>query len=387
MGKIRICGITTRPGTAKVMVPTLSYVAERGYESFLICQPCDDFGSGVIEPIHYIPVEMGRGTVSPIEVIKCTYKLYKIFKRQKFDIVQYASSNAGLYASMAAFLANVPVRIFCQWGIPYTDYTGLKQQFFKLLEYFTCLLSTNVQPDSYLNKEWAIKEGLFKSEKGTVLGRGSAQGVSLKRFDITKKVNWRKEIREQYNIPNNSKVFCFAGRIVTQKGVNELMESFLRIDRSDTFLFILGAPDEINFLDQQLLARIKAMDNVLFTGPVPDPERYMAASDFFVLPSYREGFPNTILEAGALGIPSIVTRIYGMIDLIVEGQTGFVCEVKSSDSLFISMSKALALTIDEYILMSDNVYSIVKKDFDAEYIKECFYKNRQELVSQVIRNS
>lgn len=382
MSKIKICGITTRPGTAKIMVPTLSYVAERGYDSYLICQPCDNFSNDAIAPITYIPVEMGRGAVSPIEVIKCTYRLYKIFKQQRFDIVQYASSNAGLYASIAAWTAHVPVRIFCQWGIPYTDYTGMKLKFFKFMEYFTCLLSTSVQPDSHLNREWAIKEGLFKPKKGVVLGKGSAQGVSLKRFDIQKKTIWREEIRKQYQIPENVKVFCFVGRIVPQKGVNELMEAFIRIDRNDTYLFILGAPDEINSLDQELLTKIKKKKNVVFTGAVSDPERYVAASDYLVLPSYREGFPNTILEAGALGIPSIVTRINGMIDLIVEGKTGFVCEIKSADTLYCAMTKALTQTNEEYKTMSYNVYTTVKNDFDAEYIKECFYNNRQELIKK-----
>lgn len=382
MSKIKICGITTRPGTAKIMVPTLSYVAERGYDSYLICQPCDNFSNDAIAPITYIPVEMGRGAVSPIEVIKCTYRLYKIFKQQRFDIVQYASSNAGLYASIAAWMAHVPVRIFCQWGIPYTDYTGMKLKFFKFMEYFTCLLSTSVQPDSHLNREWAIKEGLFKPKKGVVLGKGSAQGVSLKRFDIQKKTIWREEIRKQYQIPENVKVFCFVGRIVPQKGVNELMEAFIRIDRNDTYLFILGAPDEINSLDQELLTKIKKKKNVVFTGAVSDPERYVAASDYLVLPSYREGFPNTILEAGALGIPSIVTRINGMIDLIVEGKTGFVCEIKSADTLYCAMTKALTQTNEEYKTMSYNVYTTVKNDFDAEYIKECFYNNRQELIKK-----
>lgn len=382
MSKIKICGITTRPGTAKIMVPTLSYVAERGYDSYLICQPCDNFSNDAIAPITYIPVEMGRGAVSPIEVIKCTYRLYKIFKQQRFDIVQYASSNAGLYASIAAWMAHVPVRIFCQWGIPYTDYTGMKLKFFKFMEYFTCLLSTSVQPDSHLNREWAIKEGLFKPKKGVVLGKGSAQGVSLKRFDIQKKTIWREEIRKQYQIPENVKVFCFVGRIVPQKGVNELMEAFIRIDRNDTYLFILGAPDEINSLDQELLTKIKKKKNEVFTGAVSDPERYVAASDYLVLPSYREGFPNTILEAGALGIPSIVTRINGMIDLIVEGKTGFVCEIKSADTLYCAMTKALTQTNEEYKTMSYNVYTTVKNDFDAEYIKECFYNNRQELIKK-----
>lgn len=380
MDKIKICGITTRPGTAKVMLPTLSYVAEKGYESFLICQPCDTFKS--IAPITYIPVEMGRGAVSPIEVLKCTYRLYKVFRQQKFDVVQYASSNAGLYASIAAWLAHVPVRIFCQWGIPYTDYTGIKMKFFKFMEYFTCLLSTSVQPDSHLNLEWAIREGLFKSEKGVVLGKGSAQGVSMERFDIRKKAAWKDEIRKHYQIPDNVKVFSFVGRIVPQKGVNELIEAFLRIDRKDIYLFIIGAPDEIESLDQPLLAKVKDMDNVVFTGSISDPERYLAASDFFVLPSYREGFPNTILEAGALGIPSIVTRINGMIDLIIDGETGFVCEIKSIDTLYDAMNKVLSQTEREYKMMSDKVYATVKNNFDAEYIKECFYQNRQELVNK-----
>ena len=380
MDKIKICGITTRPDTAKVMLPTLSYVAEKGYESFLICQPCDTFKS--IAPITYIPVEMGRGAVSPIEVLKCTYRLYKVFRQQKFDVVQYASSNAGLYASIAAWLAHVPVRIFCQWGIPYTDYTGIKMKFFKFMEYFTCLLSTSVQPDSHLNLEWAIREGLFKSEKGVVLGKGSAQGVSMERFDIRKKAAWKDEIRKQYQIPDNVKVFSFVGRIVPQKGVNELIKAFLRIDRKDIYLFIIGAPDEIESLDQPLLAKVKDMDNVVFTGSISDPERYLAASDFFVLPSYREGFPNTILEAGALGIPSIVTRINGMIDLIIDGETGFVCEIKSIDTLYDAMNKVLSQTEREYKMMSDKVYATVKNNFDAEYIKECFYQNRQELVNK-----
>ncbi len=379
--KIRICGITTRPGTAKIMVPTLSYVAERGYDSYLICQPCNDFEGNTIGPITFIPVEMGRGAVSPIEVIKCTYRLFKVFKKQKFDIVQYASSNAGLYASIAAWLARVPVRIFCQWGVPYTDYTGMKMKFFKFMEYFTCLLSTSVQPDSHLNRDWAIKEGLFKPEKGFVLGKGSAQGVSLKRFDIAKKEDWRMEIRRQYTIPETVKVFCFVGRIVPQKGVNELLEAFLRMNRNDTYLFVLGAPDEIDLLDQSLLAKVKEQKNIVFTGSVADPERYLAASDFFVLPSYREGFPNTILEAGALGVPSIVTRINGMIDLIKDNETGYVCEIKSVPALYECMLRALSLNADEYRIMSQNVYTTVKNDFDAEYIKECFLQDRQSLLT------
>ena len=223
---------------------------------------------------------------------------------------------------------------------------------------------------------------MLDEQKGHVLGKGSAQGVSLKRFDISKKTSWYNEIRTQYNISKEVKVFSFVGRIVPQKGINELLEAFFRIDRKDTFLFILGAPDELDSLNQELVEKAQKADNIVFTGSVPDPERYVAASDFFVIPSYREGFPNTILEAGALGVPSIVTRINGMIDLIQDGHTGFVCEIKSVDTLFDCMQRALSLSEDDYEKMSNNVHTTVKNDFDAEYIKECFYQNRQELVNK-----
>ena len=379
MKTIKICGITTRPGTAKIMVPMLTYVSDYGYNGYIICQPCDDFSDNKIAPLTYIPVEMNRGAVNPIEVLKCTYRLFKIFRRERFDVIQYASSNASLYAAMAGFLARTPVRIFCQWGMPYPDYVGWKHKFFKFLERFTCMLSTNVQPDSLLNQKLAIREGLFPDWKGNVLGKGSAQGVNMSRFNIEKKAEWRKEIHTQYGIGESTKVFCFVGRIVPQKGVNELLEAFMRLDKSDTFLFVVGAPDEIDSLNQSLLAKARSMNNVVFTGGVSNPEKYHASADYFVIPSYREGFPNTILEAGALGIPSIVTRINGMINLIEDRKTGFVCDVKSADSLYAAMLMAYALGKDEYKQLSENVYAKVKNNFDSEYVKKFFLEDRNRL--------
>lgn len=384
---IKICGITTRPGTARVMFNNLRYANNNGYECAIICQPSEQLSKGEIDFGRYIPVDMNRGNVSPLEVIKSTYRLYTIFKKEKFDIIQFASSNAGLYASIAGWLARVPVRIFCQWGIPYTDYRGIKRQFFKFMEKTTCKLSTSVQPDSYTNLEFAINEGLYNRDKAIVLGKGSAQGVSLSRFDINKKEEWRLMIRNKYGIDNNCKVFCFVGRIVPQKGVNELLDAFFHIHRDNIKLFIVGAPDEIELLNQDLLEKAKKMSDIIFTGEVTNPEYYHAAADFFVLPSYREGFPNTILEAGALGIPSIITRINGMTDLIDDSETGFVCDVQSAKSLYYSMKHAIEMSEKEYSDMSYNIYTKVKKYFDSEFIKCEFLKNRNSLLNKSIKSN
>lgn len=376
---IKICGITTRPGTAKVMFNNLRFASQNGYDCSIICQPVDNFGADVIDFGAYIPVDMNRGNVSPFEVLKSTYRLYKIFKKEKYDIIQYASSNAGLYASIAGWLAKIPVRIFCQWGIPYIDYQGPKRFFFKFMEWLTCKLSTSVQPDSLTNLEFAINESLYKRNKATVLGIGSAQGVSLEKFDINKKEQWRKIIREQYNIAQNQTVFCFVGRIVPQKGVNELLDSFMRLNNESTSLLVVGAPDEIDSLNKEILEKAKRHKNIIFTGEVTNPEYYHAAADFFVLPSYREGFPNTILEAGALGIPSIVTRINGMIDLVDDSETGFICEVQSTDSLYQSMKKAVKLNVNEYSQMSNRIYRKVRDYFDSKYIQSEFLNNMNKL--------
>ena len=266
--------------------------------------------------------------------------------------------------------------------MPYPDYTGWKYHFFKFMEKFTCLLSTNVQPDSLLNQDLAIKEGLFPAYKGHVLGKGSAQGVDLSRFNIKKKEEWRNKIRKNFSIDDSIKVFCFIGRIVPQKGVNELLEAFIRLDKRDSFLFIVGAPDEIESLNTFWLKKAKSMNNIVFTGAVNNPEMFHASADYLVLPSYREGFPNTILEAGALGVPSIVTRINGMIDLIVEGETGFICDVKSVGSLYMSMLKAYSTNINDYKRLSNNVYSAVKNSFDSESMKELFLDDRNKLVEK-----
>ena len=382
---IKICGVTTRPGTAKIMFNNFKHVSKNGYECSIICQPNEEFQDVDIDWGRFIPVEMNRGNVSPMEVAKSIYKLYKIFKKEKFDVIQYASSNASLYASIAGWLARVPIRIFCQWGIPYLDYSGFKRMFFKYLEYLTCRLSTSVQPDSLTNLDFAIKERLYGKEKGSILGMGSAQGVSLSRFSIDKKSLWRNEIRTKYGVGDDVVTFCFVGRIVPQKGINELLEAFLKLRSSKVALFIVGAPDEIDMLKQDLLTKAKDTLNIIFTGAVSDPEKYHAAADFFVLPSYREGFPNTILEAGALGVPSIVTNINGMIDLIEDARTGFLCDVKSVHSLYSCMSKAITMKKKDYHQMSVNIYEKVKRFFDSEYIQYEFLKDRNRLYQQISR--
>lgn len=164
--KIKIAGVATKAqGIKWFMLDNLRYAAKNGFESYIICELSDMFDGENLAGITYLPQKMSRGNVSPLEVIKSVRMLYKVFKKEKFDIVQYTSSNAALYGSIASWLARVPVRIYCQWGISYTDYTGIKKWFYKTMVKATCLFSTRVQPDSFSNLEFAIAENLYSRKK------------------------------------------------------------------------------------------------------------------------------------------------------------------------------------------------------------------------------
>lgn len=383
--KPRICGIITKAfGIKAFMLDNLRYVSENGpFDSYFICERTDEFTADELRSLTYLPIDMSRGNVSPMEVVRCTYRLYKIFRRYKFDIIQFASSNAGLYASIAGWLARIPIRIYCQWGISYTDYTGFRQWVYKLISKMTCLFATHVQPDSFANLKFAISEGLYKAEKGSVIGKGSATGVDMTRYDLSKVDEWRSAIRSQYNIPADSKVFGFVGRLVPEKGINELFEAFLDIADPDVRLLMVGPNYETDRLDQSLWKRAHHDARIIFCGSQPNTAPYYSAMDFLVLPSYREGFGSVVLEAGALKVPTICSDIKGPTDYVKDMTTGLLCEPMSAKSLHNVMSRALKMTPAEYDSLATNAYRVVKRDYDAAVFREFYLSNRMKLLQSI----
>lgn len=381
MKEYKICGITTRAFTIEwFMLENLKYLSNNGYKAYAICEPTDTLSN--IDSIVYYPIDMKRGNVSVWEVFRSIYQMIKIFKREKFDIIQYASSNAGLYAAIAGWLTRVPVRIYCQWGISYTDYSGIKYWFYKTIEKVTCRLSTNIQPDSFGNLEFSVKEKLYKSSKGNVVFNGSACGVSLDRFDISKRDEWRNEVHKHFSIPANKKVFGFVGRLALEKGVNELLEAFIELDSSDAILLVVGPYYGVDDLNQEIYNKALNSKNIIFVGPVSDPSKFYAAFDFLILPSYREGFGMVVLESAAMGTPIIVSNIIGPTEFVKDNYNGLYCDVKSASSLKLTMIKALSLSNSEYQKLCENAYADVSKKFNSKNFKEAFLKDRNLLLSK-----
>lgn len=331
----KICYITTVSMTLNSFVlDSAKYLYENGeYDITFICDNDEEFSKHLPEYIRYIPVNMKRGI--SLSGISATFKLLKIFKREKFDLVQYSTPNASLYASIAGKMTNVPVRLYCQWGMVYVGFFGLKRQIFKTIEKIVCCLSTWIEPDSYSNMKFAHAEKLYPKEKSSVIWNGSACGVNLKKFDITKKNKYRQLIRKQYNIPENAFVYGFVGRVTRDKGINELLSSFRHIceKNNNIFLIMVGPNDNDSTIDEELFNWSKECERVIYTGYTKVVEQYLSAMNVYLLPSYREGFGMGVIEAQAMGIPVIVTNIPGPTDAMIKDITGLVIEKASISSL------------------------------------------------------
>lgn len=244
----------------------------------------------------------------------------------------------------------------------------------------TCLFSTHVQPDSFANLDFAISERLYSAKKGSVVFNGSATGVDTHKFDRNQAEKWRKEIRRNYNIPQDAKLFGFVGRLVPEKGINELLCAFEEIKDESTYLMIVGPDYQTERLDQSLLGRARNNPRIIFCGNQKNTAPFYAAMDFLVLPSYREGFGAVVLEAAALAVPSICSNIKGPTEFVKDNETGLLCEVQSTQSLLNAMRKGLNLSKEKYSTLAETAYKTALEKFDADIFRKEFLKNRLELL-------
>lgn len=378
----KLCYITTVHGTFEAfLMESVNYIKQNSdYNISVICSPNDDFIEKLPSSICFYPVEMKRGI--SIDGIRAMFQMKKVFKEQKFDLIQYSTPNASFYAALAGFIAKVPVRLYCQWGIVYVGMSGIKRRIFKAVEKLVCRLSTWVEPDSHGNLYFAHSEGLYPSDKGSVIGKGSACGVSLKKFDISQKEHWRNCIREKYSIPNDAFVIGFVGRITRDKGINELLASYRNISKDKKlYLMIVGREEGTDTLDQALFQWSKSEESIIYTGPTNVVEEYLSAMDCYVLPSYREGFGMGTIEAEAMGVPVIVTDIPGPTDAMVKGVTGEVVEKANVDSL----AEAIIKLYDNPELCSQYGkagYEFVKENFEQQYLFAEILQDRKRLLGE-----
>ncbi len=376
----KICFITTVPGTIKLFVlPTAKRMHESGeFDISVICNEDSEFAENLPKYIHYFPVKMQRGI--NFSGVKATYEMYRIFKREKFDLVQYSTPNASLYASLASKFAKIPVRLYCQWGIVYVGFSGFKRKIFKAIEKTVCTLSTWVEPDSFGNLKFSHSEGLYDESKSSVIWNGSSKGIDMSQFDISQKDIWNEEIRAKYSIPNDAFVYGFVGRITKDKGINELFEAFDEISQTkeNTYLLIIGRRE----IGDSALAKAEKNPRIVFIGSVNDPEKYYAAMDVFVLPSYREGLANSIMEAETMGVPVVVTDIPGAVDAMSEGVTGLTVKKADVESLKVAMHTMYENT-ELRCRFASSSRDFIKENFEQNKLISYIIDDRKRLLEDV----
>ena len=376
----KICYITTVPGTIRSFIlKSVEYIHEHtDWDVSFICSYDEDFATSIPEYVHFYPVNMKRGI--SFDGIKAIREMKRIFKREKFDLVQYSTPNAALYASIAAKAAKIPVRLYCQWGIVFVAFEGLKRKLFKLEEKFVCNNSTWIEPDSKSNLLFARKEGLYSETKSSVIWNGSACGINLKKFDIVKKTKYRQKIRQQYHIPEDAFVYIFVGRVNREKGINELLKAYQGVLADyPSYLFILGRCEMDSSVDLELYQWSQEEKTIIYTGNTPNVEQYLAASDCFVLPSYREGFGMSVIEAQGMGLPVIVTNIPGPIDGMIEGRTGLTVPVKSVIELQNAMEKLYA-DVDLRERFGKEGHKNVTDKFEQQHLFKKIVDDRKRLL-------
>jgi glycosyltransferase involved in cell wall biosynthesis len=290
-------------------------------------------------------VEMTR-SITPIKDLKATYKLYKFLKKERPFIVHTHTPKAGTLGMLAAKLAGVHNRIHTIAGLPLLEVSGIKRKLLDAVEKFTYRCATHILPNSYGLEKIILDNNYTKPSKLKVIGNGSSNGINTKHYDATLVSEDKKEIlKKELDINENDIVFIFIGRVVKDKGINELVHAFDSLSKQylNAKLILVGKRE--NHLDPLLpeTERLISQNNqIKAVGVQKDIRPYVAISHVLAFPSYREGFPNVVLQCSCMGLPCIVSNINGCNEVIEHNINGLIVAVKNE----IELEKAMQFMIN-----------------------------------------
>lgn len=367
----KIIRITTVPiSLEKLLEKQLTFMSEQ-YEVIAISSEKDRLEKfGEENGVRTYFIELTR-QITILKDLKALWKMYRFLKKEKPFIVHSHTPKAGTIGMLAAKFARVPHRLHTVAGLPLLETTGIKRRILNFVEKITYSASTGIFPNSHGLEEIIIKEKFCNPQKLKVIGNGSSNGIDTSFFDpahFHQKQN--ESFRNSLNIGENDFVFVFVGRLVTDKGINELVKAFDLVNKSNqTAKLLLVGPreNELDPLKLETESLINSNQNIIVTGYQADVRPYFAISDILAFPSYREGFPNVVMQAGAMGLPSIVTDINGCNEIIISNENGIIIPPKNTESLTLAM---LELISDKTKTknMAKNARHIIKSNYEREVI-------------------
>lgn len=365
MMRKKVLRITTVPVSLKLLLEGQLNMLNRDYEVVAVSSPGKELEEvGKREGVRTEAVCMER-RIALVQDFKSLVDLIRLIRKEKPWMVHTMTPKAGLLGMLAAWICKVPVRMHTFTGLVFPSAVGVKKQLLILTDRITCACATFVNPEGKGVKDDLVRFGITR-KKLHVIGNGNVNGVNVDFFDRTDDVVLRAQaIRKE-----GSFTFCFVGRIVGDKGINELVEAFLKLVSEFPACRLILVGDFEEKLDPVMPVVRKIIfenEQIVFAGWQDDIRPYLAASDVFVFPSYREGFPNVILQAGAMGLPCIVTDINGSNEIIHDRVNGLIIPPRDKDALWKAMK---IMVTDETIRreMGDRARNIIINRYDRHLI-------------------
>ena len=377
MSKTKLLRITTVPGSLNTFCRGLlrELQQKEGYEIVAVSSPDEELTEiAEREGVKTVAVPMER-RISPLKDLKSLWRMIKVFRREKPQMIHSMTPKAGLLSMIAGWVCRVPVRIHTFTGLVFPTSTGLTKKILIFTDSLTCACATHIIPEGEGVKN-DLQNYRITRKPLKVLGHGNVRGIDLEYYNPE-----LPEVKEQADRLHKPGVFTFVfiGRLVGDKGINELVEAFTRLhsEYSQTRLLLIGPQEqELDPLKEETLKHIASHSGIEAVGSQKDVRPWLLASDTFVFPSYREGFPNVVIEAGAMGKPSIVTDINGSREIIIHGKNGVIIPARDAEALYSSM-KQLMLDKEQNARMASCARELIASRFEQAFVRGClkeFYK-------------
>ena len=387
----KLIRITTVPISFKVLLKgQLRFMASNGFDVKGVSSEGEELREvHENEGIVMEAINMSR-KITPFQDLKSLWEMWNFLRKEKPQIVHTHTPKAGIIGMLAARLAGVPHRLHTVAGLPLMEATGTKRKILNFVEKLTYSSATRVYPNSKGLYDFILQNNFTQSNKLKIIANGSSNGINTTFFSPAQVSEIEKvALREKLNIHSDDFVFVFVGRIVSDKGINELIKAFSELQAAGNneltgikLLLVGGLESDLDPLNPETLAEINQNKDIISAGFQQDVRPFFAISDALVFPSYREGFPNVVMQAGAMGLPSIVSDINGCNEIIVEGENGLIIPSKNVEKL---KEKMLTLARDKnlYIKLKENSRRMIESRYEQSVVWNALLEEYEGLLQSV----
>lgn len=382
---VRLLRISTVPHSLNLLLNgQLNYMSTRGFKVYAASN-YDDSVNELLkrEKVEHFTLPLTR-TLNPLKDLWALYKTVQLIRKLKPEIVHTHSPKAGIVGILAAWICRVPVRLHTVAGLPLVETQGVKKKVLVFVERVAYACSHYVLSNSIKLRDYILSEIYSRKDKVVIIGKGSSNGIDLNYFNesaVTDIV--LNKIKNDIGVGEADQVLCFVGRLAYYKGVNELISAFVKLKDRNTQplkLLLVGPFEDLNPLEPDTLREIENNDSIISVGHQNDIRPYLLLSDIFVFPSYREGFPQSLMQAAAMGLPCVATDINGCNEIIEDGHSGLLIKPKDAEAIF----EKVQLLLENDVLratLAKNAFENMVKNYEqqtfwnlmADFYKTCIH--------------